>query len=132
MSGVEVSIRYNVASARGRNGVLNMSIDGTGISPGARSEYIRFRHKVSHGFIRFVLMVDTDTREILSFSITDEKTGEAPQFEGLAREALDNAGVGADGRGEEEPERASERAPRGGGRPSGNAGRRRVRLAPHL
>ena len=115
MAGVEVSIRDNVASARGRNGVLNMSIDGTGISPGARSEYIRFRHKVSHGFIRFVLVVDTDTREILSFGITDEKTGEAPQFEGLAREALDNAGIGADGR-VEEPQTAG-RAPRDGRRP---------------
>lgn len=60
-----------------------MSIDGRGISPGARSEYIRFRHKGSHGFIRFVLVTDTYTSDILSFSITDEKTGEAPQFEGL-------------------------------------------------
>jgi len=98
---VKVSIRDNVASARGRDGVLNMSIDGTWISLGARSEYIRFRHKVSHGFVRFVLVVDTDTREILSFSITDEKTGEVPQFERLSQEALENAGIGADGRGEE-------------------------------
>ncbi|MCE2498262.1 MAG: transposase, partial [Nitrosopumilaceae archaeon] len=50
---------------------------------------------------RFVLVVDTDTREILSFSITDEKTGEAPQFEKLTREALENAGVGTGVRGEE-------------------------------
>ena len=109
MSKVEVSIRDNAASARGRGGTLNMSIDGTGISPGARSEYIRFRHKVTHGFVRFVLVVDTDTREILSFSITDEKTGEAPQFERLAREALENVGINADGRGEEPGH-----APRGG------------------
>ncbi|MCE2498723.1 MAG: transposase, partial [Nitrosopumilaceae archaeon] len=63
---------------------------------------------------RFVLVVDTDTREILSFSITDEKTGEVPQFERLTREALENAGVGAGARGEK-PGQAAGRAPRDGG-----------------
>ena len=94
MKSVRVSIKDNIITARGRKGTLNMSIDGTGMSPNARSEYIRYRHKTKHGFIRLVLVVDTDTREILSFSITDDTVGEAPQFEDLVCKALENVGAG--------------------------------------
>ena len=90
---INVSIKDNIISARGKKGILNMAIDGTGLSPNARSEYIRYRHKVKHGFIRIVMAVDTDTREILSFSATDETVGEAPQFEDLVSEAMQNTGV---------------------------------------
>ena len=89
---IEVSVGDNVVTARGGSGVLNLAIDGTGLSPNARSEYIRYRHKVKHGFIRLVLVVDTDTREILAFSVTDDTVGEAPQFEPLTCTALQNAG----------------------------------------
>ena len=99
MNALDVSVSDGIVSVRGRNGVLNLAIDGTGISPTARSEYIRFRHKVKHGFIRFVIVADTDTREILSFGITDETTGEAPQFKDLTLEALENAGISAGGAG---------------------------------
>lgn len=94
INALDISISDNIVSVRGRGGMLNLSIDGTGMSPSERSEYIRFRHRVSHGFIRLVIVVDTDTRHILSFSITDETTGEAPQFEDLTLEALENAGIG--------------------------------------
>lgn len=113
MNALDVSFGARAVSVRGRNGVLNLSIDGTGMSPSGRSEYIRFRHRVEHGFIRFVIVVDTDTRKILSFSITDETTGEAPQFKDLTLEALENAGAGAGAAG-----RAGRKpgpAPRGGG-----------------
>ena len=112
MNAPGVSVSDGIVSVRGRNGVLNLAIDGTGISPTARSEYIRFRHKVKHGFIRFVIVADTDTREILPFGITDETTGEAPQFKDLTLEALENAGISAGGAG------------RGGGPPP----RRRPRM----
>ena len=92
INGIKVSIRDGIITARGRNGTLNLAIDGTGLSPSARSEYIRYRHKARHGFIRMVLVVDTDTREILAFSVTDDTVGEAPQFEPLVCTALENAG----------------------------------------
>ena len=95
MKSIKVSIKDNIITARGKKSTLNMSIDGSGMSPNARSEYIRYRHKTKHGFIRLVLVVDTDTREILSFSITDDTVGEAPQFEDLTCAALENVGMGA-------------------------------------
>jgi len=93
INGIRTSIRDGIVTARGRNGTMNLAIDGTGLSPSARSEYIRYRHKVKHGFVRMVLVVDTDTREILAFSVTDDTVGESPQFESLTRAALENAGV---------------------------------------
>ncbi|MDE0526614.1 MAG: hypothetical protein OXI27_08500 [Thaumarchaeota archaeon] len=59
---------------------MNLAIDGTGPGPGARSEYIGHRHRVRHGFVRMVLAVDTDTREILAFSVTDDTVGESPSL----------------------------------------------------
>ena len=44
-------------------------------------------------------MADTDTREILPFGITDETTGEAPQFKDPTLKALENAGISAGGAG---------------------------------
>ena len=109
INGVKVSVRGSVVTARGRSGALNMAIDGTGLCPSARSEYIRYRHKVKHGFIKMVLVVDTDTREILAFSVTDDTVGEPPQFEPLACAALKNAGaVGRAGGGAQGASRGTE------------------------
>ncbi len=93
MKTVKVSIKDDLITAQGKKSALHLAPDGTGLSPSKRSEYIRYRHKVQHGFIRFVIVVDTDTREILSFSVTDERIGEAPQFEELTCTALENCGI---------------------------------------
>ena len=89
-----MSIKDSAISVRGKKGfALNIAPDGTGMSPSARSEYIRHRHKTKHGFTRAVMLVNTDTREILSLSVTSEETGETAHFERLVCEALQNAGV---------------------------------------
>ena len=93
INSIKVTIKDNIITAVGKKGVLRMAIDGTGLSPSARSEYIRHKHKIKHGFIRLLLVVDVDTREILSFSVTDERVGEAPQFERLTCTALENSGI---------------------------------------
>ncbi len=95
MKSIKLSVKDGMIRAQGKKSVLNLSIDGTGLSPNARSEYIRYKHKVRHGFIRLTLVVDTDTREILGFSVTDDTIGEAPQFERLTCTALENAGLDA-------------------------------------
>ena len=77
-------------TAYGKRSIMTVSIDGTGLSPSARSEYIHIKHKVKHGFIRFTIAVDTDTREILALTITDDKVGEAPQFETLMTKVLED------------------------------------------
>ena len=38
MNALDVSVSDGIVSVRGRNGVLNLAIDGTGISPTARGE----------------------------------------------------------------------------------------------
>ena len=93
IQGIKVSIKDNIVTAHGKNGVLRMAIDGTGASPNNRSEYIKFKHKTKHGFIRIVFIVDTDTREVLGFTVTDDSIGEPQQFEPLVCMALKNLGV---------------------------------------
>ena len=92
IKGIKVTLKDNIEAA-GKKGVFRMAIDGTGLSSSAQSEYIRHKHKTKHGFIRLLLVVDVDMREILSFSVTDERVGEAPQFESLTCTALKNSGV---------------------------------------
>lgn len=79
-SRIRVSIRDDIITARGRSVTMNPAMDGPG--PGARSEYIGHRHKAGHGFVRMVLVVDTD-----------DTVGEFPRFEPLACRALENAGA---------------------------------------
>ena len=95
MRNIKLSVKNGMIRAQGKKSILNLAIDGTGLSPTARSEYIRYKHKVRHGFIRLTLVVDTDTREILGFSVTDDTIGEAPQFESLTCMALENADLDA-------------------------------------
>ncbi len=84
----------SMVMVHGRKGALCLIPDGTGLSPTKRSEWIRKTHKVKHGFIRLGIMIDQDTREILAFSITDEHTGDSPQFEGLLEGSLEKIGIG--------------------------------------
>ena len=44
MKRLKVSIKGDVVTVRGKRSVLNMAIDGTGLSPNARSEYIRYTY----------------------------------------------------------------------------------------
>lgn len=88
VSRISVCISDNIITAGKKGDVLNLSIDGTGFSPNTRSEYIRYKHKIQHGFIRVVIVVDTDTREIMAVSVTEETIGEAPQFKDLISAAI--------------------------------------------
>ena len=49
--------------------------------------------QVKARFIRLSVMIDQDTREILAFRISDEKTGDMPQLKGLIDDTLENLGI---------------------------------------
>ena len=75
-------------TVRGSDHVVCLIPDGTGLSPSNRGEWIRKVHKVKHGFIRFSIMINQQTLEILAFRITDEHTGDSPQFKGLLDDSM--------------------------------------------
>ena len=95
---VKVSLSGGIATAASGGSVLRVIPDGTGMEPATRSEWLRHKHKTRRGFIRFTLLVNQDTQEILAYTVTDEREGEAKQFKGLLDQGLKNAGVDTDGR----------------------------------
>ena len=76
--------------AKSKASTVRIIPDGTGLTPGNRGEWIRKTHKLRRGFIRLSVMIDQDTREILAFRISDEKTGDMPQLKGLIDNTLEN------------------------------------------
>ena len=64
-------------TARSKTSTVRIIPDGTGLTLGNRGEWIRKTHKLRRGFIRLSVMIDQDTREILAFRISDEKTGDS-------------------------------------------------------
>lgn len=77
---------------------IRMAIDGTGLAPATRGEWIRHKWKTRRGFIRLNVLVDVDTQKILAFEVTDDTVGESPRLPGLLDEALAKIGL-ADGNG---------------------------------
>ena len=79
--------------ARSKTSTVRVIPDGTGLTPGNRGEWIRKTHKLRRRFIRLSVMIDQDTREILAFRISGEKTGDMPQLKGLIDDTLENLGI---------------------------------------
>lgn len=101
INAVEVSVSDGITTVTSGDTVLRVIPDGTGVEPSTRSAWIRYKHKVKRGFIRFTLLINQDTLEILAYTVTDEREGEAKQFKGLLETGLKNAGVDTDARREE-------------------------------
>ena len=64
--------------------------DSTGLKPTSRGDWMGEKWKIRRGFIKLYVMVDSNTKKIYAVSITDDKTGDAPEFEKLLSEALYN------------------------------------------
>ncbi len=94
--------KMNVASAggcvevRSKGSLMRLIPDGTGLTPSTRSDWIRHKHKVKRGWIRLSVMIEHDTQKIVAFKVTDERTGDSPQFEGLLEDSLECLGIDAD------------------------------------
>ncbi len=72
---------------------IRLAIDGSGLIPPTRGEWIRHVWKVKRGFIRLSILVDVDTKMVLTFAITYESVGESPRLPTLLDEALEKLGM---------------------------------------
>ncbi len=68
--------------------VLRLVVDATGIALHNRGEWIRERWNVRRGFLKLHLLIDLDTRRIVSFSLTGMNGGDAGQLPELLGRAL--------------------------------------------
>ena len=70
--------------------IVFLAGDSTGLKPTNRGDWMGEKWNVKRGFIKMHIMVDSKTKKIYAVSITDEKSGDAPEFEKLLSEALYN------------------------------------------
>ena len=95
---LDASITGRTITIKGKGSILQMIIDGTGMSPSAKGDYIRYKYKIRTklGFIRLSVMIEQDIMRVLGFTVTDETIGDSPQFEPLIRQALKSMGIDPD------------------------------------
>lgn len=70
--------------------VVFLSGDSTGLKPTSRGDWMGQKWDIKRGFIKLHIMVDSKTKKIYAVSVTDEKSGDAPEFKKLLSEALQN------------------------------------------
>ena len=70
--------------------IVFLAGDSTGLKPTSRGDWMGEKWNVKRGFIKMHIMVDSDTKKIYAVSITDEKSGDAPEFKRLLDETLQN------------------------------------------
>ena len=60
--------------------MLQIIIDGIGMSPSVRSDYIRCKYKIKTraGFIKLSVMIEQDAMQVLGFTVTGEKNWRLP------------------------------------------------------
>ena len=95
---LDASITGRTITVRCKGSILQMIIDGTGMSPSAKGDCIRYTYKIrtKSGFIRLSVMIEQDTMRVLGFTVTDETIGDPQQFEPLIRQALKSMGIDPD------------------------------------
>ena len=65
-----------------------VAIDSTGIKVTMRGEWMRNKWKVRRGWLKLHILTDIETNEILSFIVTDERSGDAKHMLELVDDAL--------------------------------------------
>jgi len=74
-------------------GGMTLMADATGLKQHNRGEWIRHRWSVRRGFVRAHLLVDGDTKRIVSVSVTDESAGDGPQLKQMLEDAQEHGGL---------------------------------------
>ena len=68
--------------------LLRLVVDGTGLAMHNRGEWIRQRWNVKRGFLKLHLLINLDTRRIISYTLTDMNGGDAGQLTALLDKTL--------------------------------------------
>lgn len=89
----DAPIRDSLSDVTCGNISIDLVPDGTGLTPAARSEYVRVVHRLNRGFLRFTIMINRETLEIVAFELTDDSVGEPAVFKSLLENALANVGI---------------------------------------
>ncbi|MDI1496074.1 MAG: Transposase [Cenarchaeum symbiont of Oopsacas minuta] len=66
---------------------IYLAIDGSGIKPNERGEWIRDKWKIRRGFIKIHFLINVKTRKIVSFTVTTEEKTDSSQFSILLKAA---------------------------------------------
>jgi len=74
-------------------GGMTLMADATGLKQRNRGEWIRHRWSVRRGFVRAHLLVDGDTKRIVSVAVTDEAAGDGPQLKQMLENAQEHGGL---------------------------------------
>lgn len=90
ISAISVDVRDGLVQAHSSTGTILLVPDGTGLAPSTRGDWICCKYKIKRGLIRLSIMISQETREILAVRVTDERTGDSPQFDGLLNDSLEN------------------------------------------
>lgn len=69
------------------------SVDSTGLKVGNYGEWMRHKWKKRRGFVKLHIMVDIETKRILSFEVTDESTSDSRAFPSLLKQAASKAQI---------------------------------------
>jgi hypothetical protein len=70
--------------------IVFLAGDSTGLKPTSRGDWMGNKWNIQRGFIKMHVIVDSKTKKIYAVSITDEKSGDAPEFKKLLDNALQN------------------------------------------
>ena len=70
--------------------IVFLAGDSTGLKPTSRGDWMGEKWNVKRGFIKMHIIVDSNTKKIYAVSVTDEKSGDAPEFKKILDEALQN------------------------------------------
>jgi len=70
--------------------IVFLAGDSTGLKPTSRGDWMGAKWNIRRGFIKMHVMVDSKTKKIYAVSVTDDSHGDAPEFNKLLDEALQN------------------------------------------
>ena len=70
--------------------IVFLAGDSTGLKPTSRGDRMGAKWNIRRGFIKMHVMVDSKTKKIYAVSVTDDSHGDAPEFNKLLDEALQN------------------------------------------
>ena len=65
-----------------------VAADSTGIKVTVRGQWMREKWKIHKGWLKLHILTDVHTNEILSFTVTDERSGDAGHLLGMVDEAM--------------------------------------------
>ena len=80
MKNLDASFTDRTITVKDKGSTLLIIVDSTDMSPSAKGDYIRYKHKIKtkSDFIRLSVMMEQNLIRVLGFTVTDEKIDNSP------------------------------------------------------